>query len=566
MSRLLKFVACLLVMTFTPLVGCLSGKERDTSRSDIGEPWFVDVTAKSGIDFTHVGATQTRYWLPEIMSGGAACLDFDNDGDLDVYLVQGGDLAKREEGSVGNVLFENQGDGSFRNVTERSRVGDRNYGMGAAIGDFDRDGFDDIYVTNVGPNVLYRNRGDGTFDDVSQSAGVAHPGWGTSAAFVDYDRDGDLDLFAVNYIHWSPAREIECVNANNERDYCHPSAFHAPAIDVLYCNQGDGTFEDVTQSLGLSAAYGNGLGVTVGDFNRDGLTDLYVANDGDPNQLWLQSPDGRFRDHALLTGCAVNEVGSTEAGMGVAASDLQNDGYEELIVTHLGGESNTLYVNHERTFRDATTSWGLAAPSLPYTGFGTGFADFDHDGIVDLFVANGRVTRDFEPLVRNDAFAEPNQLFRGTAKGRFKEVFPRGGTKEPLIENSRATVFWDFDNDGDVDVLVVNNSGRATLLGNVAGQRGAWIRFQLIATPEHDVSQSKVIIEVDGQRQSRTLERAYSYLASNEPYIHFGVGDARMVDEVVVMWTPGNRESFGSFETSRQYELTMGAASKSSAN
>jgi len=345
-----------------------------TPVNSLGGPWFEDVALQAGVDFVHQRASTTRYWLPEIMSGGAAWLDYDSDGDPDLYLVQGGTPGS-DAGGPGNVLLRNDGDGTFTDVSADSGTGDTRYGMGVAVGDYDGDGDPDLYVTNLGANVLYRNEGNGRFSDVTPAAGVGDTGWGTSAVFFDYDADGDLDLFVANYVKWSADREIECFGGANEQTYCHPNRYNGPSPDVLYRNEGDGRFTDVSWEAGIWRAYGNGLGVVSGDFNTDGLQDLYVANDGMPNQLWINQGAGQFRDEALLAGAAVNMTGAAEAGMGVAAVDLENDGDLDLFLTHLRGETNTLYRNDGKgMFEDTTTVSGLAGPSIAFTGFGLGFA------------------------------------------------------------------------------------------------------------------------------------------------------------------------------------------------
>ncbi len=533
--------------------GCSSNTKPDTPPGF----WFEDASAIAGIDFQHIRADSIRYWFPEIMSGGAAWLDYDGDGYIDLYLVQGGTMAPGDRPRPENQLYRNLGDGTFENVTSAAGVGNAGYGMGAAVGDYDADGDPDLYVTNVGPNVLYRNEGDGTFTDVSELSGVDHPGWGSSAAFVDYDFDGFFDLYVVNYVIWSPAQEISCFAGGNRRDYCQPGNYHAPATDVLYHNNADGTFTDVTRTAGIAQARGNGLGITTGDFDGDGYVDLYVTNDGNPNQLWMNQGDGTFADEAINRGCAVNRQGMSEAGMGVNAVDLENDGDLDLFMTHLRNETNTLYVNKSGYFEDATVRVGLAVPSISYTGFGVGFADFDLDGILDLYVANGRVGQSLAPL-GPDPFGEPNQVLRGRSGGRFEEIVPQGGQAERDIQTSRAAAFADYDNDGDVDIVVVNNGGPARLLRNRTQRAGTWVAFRVRDRYGRDAVGAMVGVWAAGRSWWRAVETAYSYQASNDPRVHVGLGPATSVDSVVVVWPGRHRERFGPFDTGVVHTLNEG--------
>ncbi len=520
--------------------------------------WFEEAAAASNVDFEHVFAVVQRYYFPEIMSGGVGLLDYDGDGYLDIYFVQGGDLEPSTPNRPRNRMYRNRGDGTFEDVTAATGTGDTGYGMGCACGDYDGDGDVDIYVTNVGPNVLYRNNGDGTFTDVTEVAGVGDPSWGTSAAFTDYDGDGHPDLFVVNYIQWFPERERTCWLRLGQRDYCGPNRYKAPAPDTLYHNMGDGTFEDVSESTGLRQAYGNGLGVAPGDFNADGLMDFYVANDQMPNQLSINAGDGRFIEDALMSGCALNQSGAAEAGMGVMAADVDNDGDLDLFMSHLREESNTLYLNDKGLFDDATAMMGLGAPSMPYTGFGLGFADFNHDGDLDLFIANGRV-RLAEPAYRQDRpYAEPNQLFRGLGHGHFAEVLPRGGTSRPLVEASRGAGFGDLDNDGDIDIVIVNRGAEAHLLRNLVGSEGNWVMFRVLNRHGGDALGAAVRIRVANSVQWRHVQVAYSYCSSNDARVHFGLGRYGNVEEVLVRWPGDRKEQFGPFSAGQVYELREG--------
>lgn len=520
-------------------------------------PWFEEIAADVGLDFHHqIG--QRRFLFPEIIAGGVAMFDADNDGDLDVYCVQAGDFSASPNERPPNQLFRNRGDGTFEDITTTAGVGDRGYGMGCACGDFDFDGDVDLYVTNHGPNVLYRNNGDGTFTDVTKACGVGDAGWGTSAGFFDADGDGDLDLFVVNYVAWQAETEIHCNRSTGERDYCNPENYNAPARDTFYRNNGDGTFTDATRSAGFDAAFGNGLGVAFADFNDDDRVDVYVANDGNPNQLWMNLGNNRFQNDALIAGCAVNSRGAAEAGMGVVAIDADADGDLDLFMTHLRNESNTFYVNHRGNFDDRTAQLGLASPSIQYTGFGVGLADFDHDGRIDLYVANGKVTLDgvADPAGMPDPYVEPNQLMRGTAGGAFEEVNPIGGTAAPLIGTSRAAAFGDIDGDGDIDIAVVESNGPIRLLRNIAAKEGRHsIRFRVLDEKGLTALNARLVIKAGDQTFTRYVNPSYGYCASHDPIVHVGIGPAKVVDSVAIRWPDGTGQSFGPHAAGEMHTL-----------
>ena len=488
------------------------------------------------------------------MSGGGGWVDYDSDGDLDLYLVQGGEIEPRRAESAeslpGDRLYRNDGE-SFVDVTGIA-IGHRpEYGMGVAVGDYDGDGAPDLYVTNLGPNVLLRNNGDGTFHETTAQAGVGDPGWGTSAAFLDYDADGHLDLFVVNYIHWRADSEIRCHPGGRERDYCHPSNYNAPATDVLFRNRGDGTFENATRSTGIDTFFGNGLGVAIADFDGNGYPDLYVANDGMPNQLWLNQDGERFANEALLAGAAVNRMGTAEAGMGVAAIDLDGDLRTDIFMTHLRDETNTLYLNRGAWFEDVTAGIGLAAPSIGSTGFGTGFADFDHDGLLDLLVVNGRVGRGERLRNPADPFAEPNQLFRGLGAARFEQV--QAGVETP-VETSRAAAFGDYDRDGDVDAAVINNDGPVRLLRNETAS-GAWLRVRALGRSGWAALGAQIDVSTADRTQRRQQVGAYSYCSANDPAAHFGLAASSTVESVTVRWPEGARQRWRGLPSSRHLTL-----------
>ena len=541
---LLCSIACLL--TF----GCQENKEVPAPGAERTQkaPWFAEVAGKRGIDFAFESGHRQRYLMPEIMAGGAALFDMDNDGDLDAYLVQGGSLDAKEQTRPANQLYRNRGDGHFENVTAESGADDRGYGMGVATGDYDNDGDTDLYITNVGPNVLLQNDGKGHFADATAAAQVGDEGWGASAAFVDYDADGDLDLFATNYVAWSMDIERACPNPLGELDYCHPLKYNTPTPDLLYRNEGNGTFAQVAATAGLGTALGNGLGVVCGDFDGDGHTDIFVANDSNLDRLWLNQGNGTFVDQALLRGCALDESGKAKAGMGVSAIDIDDNATLDLLVVNLRRQTDSFFLNQGAYFTDATATLGLVSDRGIFTRFGVGILDFDNDGLLDLFVVNGSIG-DISKFIRYsaDRFAEPNLLFRGKPGVRFEEISPRGGTAELLVGTSRAAAFGDVDNDGGVDVLVANRDAPAYLLHNVAAERGNWLAFQVLNEHGSDALGAIVTFDVGDIRKTREVRTAYSYLAANDPRIHVGLGPKDKVSTVVVRWPNGQSENFGAF-------------------
>ena len=431
-------VACLLVACAL-LTGCRRAANA-LAGADTATPWFEEIGARAGIDFVHHSGHQDRHYLPEIMGGGAALFDMDNDGFLDLYLVQSGNLSNPSAGG-GNRLYRNRGDGTFEDVTAASGAGIRGYGMGVAAGDFDNDGFTDLYITNYGSNVLLKNDGHGHFVDVTAKAGVAASGWSTSAAFLDYDGDGALDLFVARYLNWRPSAEVECFSLTGVPDYCSPASYDLPSAAVLYHNNGDGTFTDVSTRSGLTAAVGNGLGVVAADFDGDGRVDIMVSNDRTPNHLWLNQGGGRFRESALTMGCALDQDGIAKSGMGVDAVDVDDDGDRDLLVVNLDGESDSFFRNQGKFFVDETVSVGLRASSRPFTRFGMALRDFDNDGHLDLYEANGRVGRQSEtyssdPWTRSRACCFAASRVRGSKKWRREAA--RGRCSSPRAEPPRS--------------------------------------------------------------------------------------------------------------------------------
>jgi len=520
-------------------------------------PWFEEVAQASGLVFTHrSGHAGATYRLPEIMGGGAALFDMDGDGDLDALLVQSGSLDGADPGPR-HGLFRNDGRGHFAAVTAGSGVAVSGYGMGVATGDYDADGDVDLYLTNRGANVLLQNDGVGHFSDVTARVGVAGSGWSTSATFFDADSDGDLDLFVTRYLAWEPPRERQCFSLTGVVDYCSPKNYDAPTSDLFFRNDGNGTFTDQSAKAGFTAARGNGLGVLADDVNGDGRMDLFVANDGTPNHLWLNAGGGRFTESALAWGVAIDQDGAPKAGMGVHAADVDDDGDNDLLVMNLDTESDSYFRNDATFFVDATTMVGLRVASRRFTRFGMALIDFDNDGRLDLYEANGRVGLQSETFAA-DPYAEPNLLFRGVSGPKFEELSPRGGTAATLVGTSRAAAFGDMDNDGGVDVLVANREGTPYLLRNVVPARGHWAQFSVRTRQDSDALGAVVTIRAGGRTWRRDVRSGFSYLAASDPRVHVGVGAVTRIDLVEVRWSDGTSERFGPFDVDQVVTLRRG--------
>lgn len=538
---------------------------------------FKDVAEQAGLRFQHYNGMTGKFYLPEITGSGGALFDFDNDGDLDVFLVQGNTLEPNTQ--LGATLFPWRGSESprgrlfrndlstkggkltFRDVTQQSGIVATGYGMGVAVGDVNNDSLPDLYLSNLGSNQMYLNKGGGKFVDVTKESGTDDPRWSTSASFFDYDRDGWLDLMVVNYADFSVANSPNCYAATTAKDYCTPRVFRAPG-NRLFHNKGDGVFEDVTVPAGVSKEFGHGLGVVTADFNNDGWIDIYVANDGDQNQLWTNQKNGTFVNDALIAGAAVNRNGQTEAGMGVDVGDFDANGTDDIFVTHLMDETNTLFVNlGQAVFEDRTREAGLGMPGSRFTGFGTFFFDYDNDGWLDLFVANGAVQLLPELVRKKDPFplGQPNQLFRNTGKGHFIEIVDQADLR--LIEVSRGAAFGDVDNDGDTDVLVTNNNGAARLLSNQVGNQNHWLGLRLIGKSGRDMLGTQVEILVS---ENNTLRRRVrtdgSYLSANDPRVLVGLGQTSKIKAVRVRWPSGAVEEWKDVVVDEYNTLKEGTA------
>jgi hypothetical protein len=551
----------LLLVAGMLLAGCDgSGTKQEQADGAVpaGKAPFEEVADATGLTFTHFNGAAGAYYQPEVFGPGVALFDYDGDGDLDVYLPQATMLDPAQSPAAalfplpdgepaGDRLFRNElvpgGTLRFSDVTAAAGIDHAGYAQGVAAGDFDNDGHTDLYVTGFGSNVLYRNAGDGTFTDVTARAGVDEPRWSTSAAFLDYDRDGDLDLFVANYVAFTVAGNKQCADADGTLDYCGPQSY-AKVRDRLFRNDGDARFTDVSDAAGLGAAFGPGLGVTCADFNGDGWQDIYVANDGDDNQLWINRQDGTFENTALMAGVAINAYGKSEASMGVTAGDFDGDGDEDLFMTHLDRETNTLYANDGTgNFLDVTDARRLGRISLPYTGFGSEWFDYDNDGDLDLFIANGAVK--IEETLRGEPFPyrERNQLIRNDGAEGFTDVTEAAGAALALVEVSRGAAFGDIDNDGDVDIVVANNNGPTRLLRNtVSGNHWLGVRLEGTQSNRAGLGARVAVLRADGTALWRRAHTDGSYLSANDPRVHFGLGDDPHIQAVGVLWPNGRRE------------------------
>ena len=532
---------------------------------------FVEKSKLLGVDFQHFNGMTGTFFYPEINGPGGALFDYDNDGDLDLYLVQGAAQdGKTPSAPPTDKLYRNDlkimGDGSrilhFTDVTAQSGITATGYGFGASTGDYNNDGWTDLYITQYGANQLWKNMGDGSFSDVTETAGVGDARWSTSATFLDYDKDGRTDLFVTNYLQYDASNHKTCVTSSGIQDYCGPKSY-PDAQDRLYRNLGNGRFEDVTVKAGVHKAFGAGMGVVAADFNGDGWPDLYVANDADPNQLWINQKNGTFVDDALLAGCAVNSFGQNEAGMGVAAADFNSDGSEDLIVTHLTGETHTLYRNDGTgLFEDHTLQTGLGTTSLEATGWGVAFFDYDNDSRLDLLVANGAVEAIDQLVHAKDPypFHQLNQLFRNVDGSRFEDVTSSAGPAFQLSEVSRGAAFGDLDNDGDTDVVIINNNGPARILINQVGSSKNWLGLNAVDGPQNrSAIGTRICLNLKGGRKLwRRVAVDGSYLSSSDPRVLFGLDGEKKIEGVRVIWPDGREELWPHLSVNQYHTLRKG--------
>ena len=528
---------------------------------------FAATTKQAGIHFEHHDGRSGRRYFIEPLGAGAAFFDYNNDGFQDIYFVNGADLPGMTSNEPPrNALYHNNGDGTFTDVTEAAGVGDTGYGMGCTVGDYNNDGFSDLYVTNFGPNVLYHNNGDGTFTDVTDLVGTGDARLGTGCAFADYDNDGFLDLYVTNYVQYTLKSDKVCTN-KGVRTYCDPRLY-AGELDILYHNSGDGTFTDVTEAAGFSKATGRGLAVVFGDYDDDGDVDLYIANDADQNFLYRNNGDGTFSDVSLIAGVGLSEDGEAENGMGVDFGDYNNEGRLDLVVTNFQGQTNTVYRNEGNgLFSDRSYASKIGVVSLPYLAWGVSFFDYDNDGYQDLFIANGHLqenVREFDPI---GFYEQPNLLFRNNRDGTFDEVGMGSGQGSvgedvilpPLERVSRGAAFADYDNDGDLDLLVTNLRASPDLLRNDGENRNAWLILKLVGTRSNrDAIGARVKVRTGKATQIREVRSGSSYLSQNDMRLHFGLGRYKQVDLIQIRWPSGLHERLEKIQANQILTLIEG--------
>jgi hypothetical protein len=517
---------------------------------------FADVTRTAGIGFAHQNSATSNKHLLETMGGGVALLDYDNDGRLDVFLTNGAQIGDpmpdgrqpdKSDPKFWNRLYRQTPDGTFVDVTEKAHLTgmpQNRYGMGAAVGDYDNDGFEDLYVTNYGANTLYHNNGDGTFTDVTARSGVAAAGWSASAGFFDYDNDGRLDLFITRYVDWGFQNNRYCGERKpGYRSYCHPDNYEG-MTDLLYRNNGDGTFSDVSERSGIAKSVGKGLGVSFADYDNDGFVDIYVANDSVQSFLFHNNGDGTFAEIGLLAGVGFNEDGKTFAGMGVDFADYDNDGRPDIFVTDLSNERYRLFrQNPDGTFRDVTNSTGVGGATQLFSGWSTRFFDYDDDGWKDLFVAQGHVMDTIDKTAPNLKYLQSPLLLRNRS-GQFEPVDAGEALQQQWA--GRGAAFGDLDNDGDVDIVLSNVGQSAVVLRNEGGNRNNWLQIRTVGTTSNrdGIGCRVKVVSASGATQYFTVTTAVGYLSASDSRLTVGLG--RDSDALVeIRWPSGAIQRFG---------------------
>ena len=528
---------------------------------------FTDVTAAAGITFVHTNGAFGKKYLPETLGSGCAFVDVDGDGWQDIFFVNSKAWPGRSGAASYPALYRNNHDGTFTDVTRASGLAVEMYGLGVSAADYDNDGRIDIYVTALDANHLFHNIGGGKFVDVTRAAGVADGGFSTSAAWLDYDKDGRLDLFVGHYVEWSPQKDLFCTIDGTHKSYCTPESYTG-ASPTLFRNRGDGTFENVTARAGLKDPASKALGVAVFDFDSDGWPDLFVANDTQPNRLYRNQRNGTFADVAVSAGVAFNEAGVARAGMGADAADYDRSGRDSLIIGNFSNEMMGLYHNEGNgLFIDEAAVAGIGRPSLLTLTFGCFFFDYDLDGWLDIFAANGHVADDIQAVQKTVTYAQPPHLFRNVGRGRFEDASRQAG--RPLQEAivARGAAYGDYDNDGDLDLLIATNGGRARLLRNDGGNANHFLTVRTIGTTSNrDGLGARITVKVSGGvTLSRTVKSGSSYLSQSQLPVTFGLGSASIVERVDVEWPSGRKDALSNVRTNQTITIQESRPSQPSA-
>lgn len=521
---------------------------------------FRDITAQAGIHFTHNNGAFGKKWLPETMGPGCAFIDYDNDGWPDILLVNGTDWPGHPKGGASTPkLYHNNHDGTFTDVTQKAGLAVSFFGMGVAVGDYDNDGYDDIFITAVGQSRLFRNNGNGTFTDVTKSAGLWGPiEFSTSAAWVDYDRDGKLDLVVANYVQWSEQADLYCTLDGVHKSYCTPESYKGTSVR-LWHNLGNGRFEDATGKAGLHDATSKSLGIAVLDANNDGWPDLLIANDTQPNKLYLNKKNGTFEERGVPAGIAFSEDGVARAGMGVDAADYDRSGNASLIITNFSNQMLSLYHNEGNgLFVDAAPSSEVGRATLLTLGFGCFFFDYDNDGWPDIFVADGHIENEIERVQKRVTYAEPPHLFRNLGNGKFEEVTGKVGTDFSAPKVARGAAFADIDNDGALDIMVTTNGGPAYLYRNEGGANKS-LRVKLTGSQSNrDGIGAVVHVVAGGEKQWQMMRSGSSYLSASELVLTFGLGSRNKVDTMEIEWPSGQVDKLSNISTGQTVTIQEG--------
>jgi hypothetical protein len=523
---------------------------------------FTDVTEQAGIHFKHNTGAFGKKYLPETMGNGACFLDYDNDGWQDILIINSMDWPEHKTGKSYPALYHNNHDGTFTDVTQRAGLTVEMYGLGCAVADYDNDGNEDIYITAVGPNHLFRNLGNGKFTDVTAKAGVGDPGFSTSAVWFDYDNDGKLDLFVANYVEWSIAKDQYCSLDGKNKSYCTPQAYKGQS-STLYHNKGNGTFENVTQKAGLNDPTNKALGIALLDYDNDGWLDLFVANDTEPNKLYHNNHNGTFTDVAVGAGIAFGEAGTARAGMGTDAADYDNSGRESLVLGNFTNEGMALYHNDgSGLFTDVAPSSGISRMSLQSLTFGCFFFDYDLDGKLDIFAANGHVSDDINVVQPTVKYAQPPHLFRNLGNNKFEEVTAKLGKtlQQPIV--GRGGAYGDFDNDGDLDLLITSNHGTTRLLRNDNANQNDMLRVKTVGTKSNrdGIGAKVTVITKKGERLSRMVKTGSSYLSQSELPLTFGLGKPENGNSVrlEIVWPSGHKDSVADLKPNQYVTVQEG--------